>query len=146
MTTTITPPYRFVWQVSGHIDTLNGPDTVVALLDYRTGKLLYDVRHDLTPSQGATEPGTPPSAAAVAGRLGHPDQPGRDALSAPMIPLAAGATTGDVVSCVLLLVLTFVVARHRQPSHGATRRRRLAPALEQARRPPTRPACGWRGD
>ena len=59
VTTTITPPYRFVWQVSGHIDTLNGPDTVVALLDYRSGKLLYDVRHDLTASQGSTEPGTP---------------------------------------------------------------------------------------
>ena len=59
VTTTITPPYRFVWQVSGHIDTLSGPDTVVALLDYRSGKLLYDVRSDLTASQGATEPGTP---------------------------------------------------------------------------------------
>ena len=59
VTTTITPPYRFVWQVSGHIDTLNGPDTVVAMLDYRTGKMLYDVRDDLSRSQGATEPGTP---------------------------------------------------------------------------------------
>jgi len=58
VTTTITPPYRFVWQVSGHIDTLNGPDTIVAMLDYRTGKLLYDVRDDLSQSQGATEPGT----------------------------------------------------------------------------------------
>jgi hypothetical protein len=59
VTTTITPPYRFVWLVSGHIDTVNGPDTVVALLDYRTGKMLYDVRDNLTPSQGSTEPGTP---------------------------------------------------------------------------------------
>ncbi len=58
VTTTITPPYRFVWQVSGHIDTLSGPDTVVAMLDYRTGKLLYDVRDDLSQSQGATEPDT----------------------------------------------------------------------------------------
>ena len=59
VTTTIRPPYRFVWLVSGHIDTLNGPDTVVALLDYRTGKMLYDVRDDLSQSQGSTEPGTP---------------------------------------------------------------------------------------
>ena len=67
VTTTITPPYRFVWQVSGHIDTLNGPDTIVALLDYRTGKLLYDVRHDLTPSQGATEPAAPSAAPSPGG-------------------------------------------------------------------------------
>jgi hypothetical protein len=56
VTTTLTPPYRFVWQVSGHIDTVNGPDTVVALLDYRTGRVLYDVRHDLPQGPGATEP------------------------------------------------------------------------------------------
>ena len=56
LTTTITPPYRFVWQVSGHIDTVNGPDTIVALLDYRTGRLLYDVRHDLPPGPGTSEP------------------------------------------------------------------------------------------
>jgi hypothetical protein len=56
VTTTIKPPYRFVWQVSGHIDTVNGADTIVALLDYRTGRVLYDVRHDLAPGGGATEP------------------------------------------------------------------------------------------
>ena len=58
VTTTITPPYRFVWQVSGHIDTVGGPDTVVALLDYRTGKLLYDVRRDLPQGAGVSEPGS----------------------------------------------------------------------------------------
>ena len=78
VTTTITPPYRFVWLVSGHIDTVNGPDTVVALLDYRTGKMLYDVRDDLSQSQGATEPGTPsaePSPGATATSTSPPPVP-----------------------------------------------------------------------
>ena len=56
VTTTITPPYRFVWQVTGHIDTLNGPDTVVALFDYKSAKALYDVRHDLPQGAGTSEP------------------------------------------------------------------------------------------
>ncbi len=63
VTTTITPPYRFVWQVSGHIDGVSGPDTVVALLDYRTGRVLYDVRTDLPQGTPATEPTDSPSAA-----------------------------------------------------------------------------------
>ena len=63
VTTTITPPYRFVWQVTGHIDTVGGPDTVVALLDYRTGRVLYDVRRDLPQGAGTTEPaGSSPAA------------------------------------------------------------------------------------
>ena len=60
LTTTIRPPYRFVWQVSGHIDGVGGPDTVVAMLDYRSGRWLYDVRRDL-PTPGATEPSTVPA-------------------------------------------------------------------------------------
>ena len=67
VTTTITPPYRFVWQVSGHIDTVNGPDTVVALLDYRTGRVLYDVRRDLPQGAGTTEPAGPSPAASSPG-------------------------------------------------------------------------------
>ncbi len=65
LTTTIRPPYRFVWQVSGHIDGVAGPDTIVAMLDYRSGRWLYDVRRDL-PTPGATEPasGATPSASA----------------------------------------------------------------------------------
>ena len=55
LTTTIRPPYRFVWQVSGHIDGVGGPDTVVAMLDYRSGRWLYDVRHDLS-TTGSSEP------------------------------------------------------------------------------------------
>ena len=62
VTTTITPPYRFVWQVSGHIDTVDGGDTVVALLDYRSGQTLYDVRRDLPQSPAASEPTSPSSA------------------------------------------------------------------------------------
>ncbi len=61
VTTTITPPYRFVWQVSGHIDGVQGGNTVVALLDYRSGRTLYDVRSDL-PHLGGGEPATTPSA------------------------------------------------------------------------------------
>jgi hypothetical protein len=61
VTTTITPPYRFVWQVSGHIDGVPGGNTVVALLDYRSGRSLYDVRSDL-PHLGGAEPATTPSA------------------------------------------------------------------------------------
>jgi hypothetical protein len=56
VTTTITPPYRFVWQVTGHIDTLNGADTVVALFDYKSAKALYDVRHDLPQGAASSEP------------------------------------------------------------------------------------------
>jgi hypothetical protein len=55
LTTTIRPPYRFVWQVSGHIDGVGGPDTIVAMLDYRSGRWLYDVRHDL-PASASAEP------------------------------------------------------------------------------------------
>jgi len=72
VTTTITPPYRFVWQVSGHIDTVNGPDTVVALLDYRTGRVLYDVRRDLPQGAGATEPASPSPAASSPGATTTP--------------------------------------------------------------------------
>jgi len=63
VTTTITPPYRFVWQVTGHVDTVGGGDTVVALLDYRSGRPLYDVRHDLAPSTDLPEQSASPSPA-----------------------------------------------------------------------------------
>jgi len=48
VTTTVTPQYRFIWQVTGHVEGYEGTDTVVALLDYRSGKVLYDVRTDLS--------------------------------------------------------------------------------------------------
>jgi hypothetical protein len=52
VSTTVTPSYRFVWQVQGVIDTVSGQSgTVVALLDYATGHVLYDVRDDLLPSE-----------------------------------------------------------------------------------------------
>ena len=63
VTTTVTPPYRFVWQVSGSIDSLDpNQTTIVALLDYHTGDVLYDVRDDI-PGGGDTEPSTEPSPA-----------------------------------------------------------------------------------
>ena len=59
VTTTITPPYRFVWQVAGSIDKLDPKKTtIVALLDYHSGRVLYDVRKDLPPGTNAPEPTT----------------------------------------------------------------------------------------
>ena len=56
--TTVTPSYRFMWQVQGAIDPASGgADAIVAILDYETGRLLYDVRDDLP------EPGLSPEAA-----------------------------------------------------------------------------------
>ncbi len=52
VTTTVEPSYRFIWQVQGSVRTVSERiDTIVALLDYRTGRLLYDVRTDLTPAE-----------------------------------------------------------------------------------------------
>lgn len=62
LTTTVRPSYRFIWQVRGSI---HGPsretDIVVALLDYASGRLLYDVRDDL-PDPGLSPEPTPPAA------------------------------------------------------------------------------------
>lgn len=62
ITTRITPPYRFVWQVEGTVHVISGsPLLVVMLLDYRSGAVLYDIASDLpavasTPPPGSTEP------------------------------------------------------------------------------------------
>jgi hypothetical protein len=51
VTNTVVPHYRFIWQVQGVVDTVSKrSDTVVALLDYATGGVLYDVRDDLRPA------------------------------------------------------------------------------------------------
>lgn len=56
MTTTVVPSYRFIWQVQGDVDTVSdGTDTIVALFDYRTGRMLYDVRDDLTAAELAPQ-------------------------------------------------------------------------------------------
>ncbi len=70
VTATVVPSYRFIWQVQGAIHTLPGHnDKVVLLLDYATGRRLYDVRDDLLPSQvhpPATPSPTPPATSSPA--------------------------------------------------------------------------------
>jgi len=59
VTSMVVPTYRFIWQVQGVITTVSDrTDTIVALFDYETGRVLYDVRDDLTPAELAPEPGT----------------------------------------------------------------------------------------
>jgi hypothetical protein len=61
VTSSAVPNYRFIWQVQGVIDTLSDrTDTIVALLDYDTGRVIYDVRDDLLPSELTPEPTSPP--------------------------------------------------------------------------------------
>jgi hypothetical protein len=57
LTSTAVPSYRFIWQVQGAVDTVSDrDDTLVALLDYDTGRVLYDIRDDLTPDELAPRP------------------------------------------------------------------------------------------
>lgn len=72
VTSTVVPSYRFIWQVQGAVDTIPGnAETIVALLDYDTGRVLYDVRDSLPPAELAPqhpspsppEPAPSPSAA-----------------------------------------------------------------------------------
>jgi hypothetical protein len=59
ITSTVTPSYRFIWQVTGKIDvTSTGPLVIVAMLDYASGATLYDVRTDL-PGAAQPEPSPP---------------------------------------------------------------------------------------
>jgi hypothetical protein len=61
VTNTVVPHYRFIWQVQGVVDTVSRrTDTVVALFDYATGGVLYDVRDDLRPADLVPEPTTTP--------------------------------------------------------------------------------------
>lgn len=61
VTNTVVPRYRFIWQVQGAVDTVSRrSDTVVALLDYATGAVLYDVRDNLRPADLVPEPTTTP--------------------------------------------------------------------------------------
>jgi len=69
----VTPEYRFIWEVRGSVPVsglANAPreEAVVALLDYETGRLLYDVRDDLPPEflkAPAAPPSTPQSSPAT---------------------------------------------------------------------------------
>lgn len=68
VTTTITPPYDFVWQVRGAVG--KGTDeNVVGLLDYRSGAVLYDVRTDMaSPTVAPSTASTPiPSPSSTTG-------------------------------------------------------------------------------
>jgi hypothetical protein len=57
VTSTITPTYKFVWQVQGAVETISeSGDTILGMLDYRNGHLLYDIRDDLQPAQLVPEP------------------------------------------------------------------------------------------
>jgi hypothetical protein len=58
LTSTVVPGYRFIWQVQGAVDTVSDTaDTIVALLDYKSGRVLYDIRDDLTPAELAPRQG-----------------------------------------------------------------------------------------
>jgi hypothetical protein len=58
LTSSVVPSYRFIWQVQGAVDTVSDKgDTIVALLDYNTGRVLYDVRDDLTLRELTPQPG-----------------------------------------------------------------------------------------
>lgn len=60
LTSTAVPDYRFIWQVQGSIDTISGrSDAILALLDYHTGRVLYDVRDDLLPNELAPASASP---------------------------------------------------------------------------------------
>ena len=62
LTSTVTPSYRFIWQVRGEVKTVPGSESaVVALLDYRTGRVLYDIRDDLLPVELSPSPAASPS-------------------------------------------------------------------------------------
>jgi len=61
VTSTVIPSYRFIWQVQGVVDTVSDrTDTIVALLDYASGRILYDVRDDLLPSELTPGPASSP--------------------------------------------------------------------------------------
>jgi hypothetical protein len=65
VTNTVVPRYRFIWQVQGVVDTVSRrSDTVVALFDYATGAVLYDVRDDLRPADLVPEATTTPASSA----------------------------------------------------------------------------------
>jgi hypothetical protein len=67
VTTRITPPYRFVWQVDGTVHALAGnPTRIVMMLDYRSGAVLYDITSDLPGVPSSPLPG-PSGPLAVAG-------------------------------------------------------------------------------
>lgn len=56
LTSTVTPSYRFLWQVRGALAGTRDAGIVVAIFDYETGKVLYDARNDLLPADILSQP------------------------------------------------------------------------------------------
>jgi hypothetical protein len=82
VTNTVVPRYRYIWQVQGVVDTVSRrSDTTVALLDYATGAVLYDVRDDLRPADLVPEPSTTP----------HPSGSPQTELTPSAAPAPSGA-------------------------------------------------------
>ena len=106
LTSAVVPSYRFIWQVRGVVDTISDrDDTVVALLDYDTGRVLYDIRDDLTAVELAPPPRTPPLPAR------RHDQSWRSEGAA----MTAASTTAfyetDWFKAVVYIVIAIIVAR-----------------------------------
>jgi hypothetical protein len=81
-TNTVVPRYRFIWQVQGVVDTVSRrSDTTVALLDYATGAVLYDVRDDLRPADLVPKPTSTP----------HPSSSPQSELTPSAAPAPSGA-------------------------------------------------------
>ncbi len=55
VTREVVPSYRFIWEVFGKAGG-SSDDVTAALLDYQTGRLLYDVRDDLPAGAGTPSP------------------------------------------------------------------------------------------
>ena len=79
----VTPEYRFIWEVRGTVPTGPGAGApretaVVALLDYETGRLLYDVRDDLPGRRGSRRLAGADAAVLALADAVSPGTPSRD--------------------------------------------------------------------
>ena len=143
LTSEAVPSYRFIWQVQGVVDTIpDERDTIVALLDYSTGRMLYDIRDDLTPAELAPQPGDTV-------RPARRRDPGTDEHS-PMLTLTATASseTDWFKAVVYILIAVIMRAWSTSSSRAATRPSRPWARRRQRRPHPLRhdPASGLRRD
>ena len=105
-TTIITPPYRFVWQVTGHIDSSTAPTPWWRCSITRAPR---GWTTSPRPAAGHRHKRADRLAVAFAQYIGRA-LTRRDPEAAAVPPLAPGATTGDPIRAFVFLVLTFVVA------------------------------------